>query len=112
MLTQHDGKLETFPFRGTLVINKKSSREQLLHKNNKNGSLPKYFNKNTDTSNTDPTQDTIDCNWPKVNSVRFEYLYDHINPMENTHDDTHLLDTHVEHNREDSNEEELFEEKN
>ena len=35
-----------------------------------------------------------------MNSVRFEDPYDHINPMDNTHDYTHLIDTQ-EHNIED-----------
>ena len=27
-----------------------------------------------------------------MNSFRFEYPYDHINPMDNTHEDTHHID--------------------
>ena len=50
------------------------------------------LNKNTDKYNSDPPQDTIYHHQPKVNSVRFEDPYDHINPMENTHEDTHLID--------------------
>ena len=48
-----------------------------------------------------------------MNSVYFEDQYDHINPMENTHDYTHLIDT-KEQNKEDSEDEqeEWFEEKN
>ena len=103
---QHDWKLETFTFRGPLFITKKSAREQLLQKNHKNGSRPKEFNKNTDTSNTAPPQATIGRHLSKVNSIRFKDPYDHINPMENTHEDTHPLDTHIEKNREDSEDEE------
>ena len=55
---------------------------------------PKTSTKNTDTSNTAPHKAKIDCHKPKVKSLQFEEPYDHINPMENTHDDTHLIDTH------------------
>ena len=44
-------------------------------------------------NNTDTTQDTITQSCPKVNSVRFEDLYEHINPMENSHEYTHIIDT-------------------
>ena len=93
-LIKHDGKLDNCPFRGPLYIKKKAPREQLLHKNHKHVSQPKDFNKSTDTSNNKgPNQATIACPRPKVNSVCFEYLYDHINRMDNTHEDTHLIDT-------------------
>ena len=86
--------LEDFPFRGPLYIHKNAPREQHIQKNHKNWSRPNNFNKNKDTSNnTDPHQDTISCPRPKLNSVHFEDPYEHINPMENTHEDTHLIDT-------------------
>ena len=47
-----------------------------------------------------------------MNSVRFEDPYDHINPTNNIKYDTHHIDTHVEHNRENSEQEEPFEEAN
>ena len=60
----------------------------------KNVSQPNYFNKNIDTSNnTAPQQAIISLHIPKVNSFLFEDPYDHINPMENTHEDTHLINT-------------------
>ena len=93
MLIQNDGKLETCPFRGPLFINKRLSREQLLKNNHKNGSQPKYFNKNSDTSNTSTTHEKIAHHRPKVNSFRSEDPYDHIHPIENIHDDTHIIDT-------------------
>ena len=40
---QNDGKLETWPFRGPFFINKKASRNQILHNNHKHGSRIKYF---------------------------------------------------------------------
>ena len=83
---KNDIKIETCTFRGPFFINKKTAREKLLQNNHKNGSRPKEFNKNTDKSNTDPPQDKISCHQPKVNSVRFEDPYEHINPTENTHD--------------------------
>ena len=100
LLMQHDGKLETCSFRGPLFTKEESAREQLLKNNNKNGSRHKYFNKNTDTSNTALSQDTIDFHPPKVNSVCFEEPYDHINRIWNTHDYTHIIDA-KEQNRED-----------
>ena len=47
LIIQHDGKLETCSFRYPLFVKKKAAREQLLHKNHKHGSVPKYFKKNT-----------------------------------------------------------------
>ena len=45
-------------------------------------------------------------------SVRFEDPYDHINPMENTHEDIHLIDTQEKNIEYDEyKQEELFEEK-
>ena len=92
---QHDGKIETCPFRRPFFTKKNEGREQLLHNNHKNGSRTKDFNKKSDTSNTSLPQAIIACNKPKLNSVRFEDPYDHINPMENNYDKTHILDTHI-----------------
>ena len=47
-----------------------------------------------------------------MNSVHFEDSYKHINSMDNTNDNTHLIDAHEEHNIEYSEEEELFEDIN
>ena len=91
---QHDGKLDTFTFIGPLFIKKNAAREYLLNKNLKNVSQPKHFNKNTDTSNSAPLKAKIDHRRPKVNSVCFEYPYNHINHMYNSHDYAHLIDTH------------------
>ena len=101
---KHYGKLDTCPFRGPVFINKKAPGEEILQKNHKNGSPPKGFNKSTDTSNTDSHKAKIARHWPKVNSVHFEDPYYRINPMYNTHDDTHIIDTHEEHNGEYSDE--------
>ena len=51
-------------------------------------------------------------NKPKANSVCFEYSYDHINPIENTNDETHFIDEHDDHNRGQAEEEETFEDVN
>ena len=91
---QHNGKLDSFLFIGPLFRKKHLPREQLLHNNNTNGSLIKYFNKHTDIYNTARPRDTIARHWPKVNSVCFEDPYDHINPMENKNDETHLIYEH------------------
>ena len=90
---QHYGKLDHCSFIGPMSTKKISAREKLLENNHKNVSRPKDFNKNTDKSNTDPPRATIARHRPKVNSVCFEDPYNHINPMENTHEDTHLIDT-------------------
>ena len=92
MLTQKNGKLETCNFSGPLLKKKKADIEQLFQNNHRNGSRTKDFSKNTDKSNKNTPQTTIYCNKPKVNSVLFEDTYDHINPMENTYDDTHLME--------------------
>ena len=42
--------------------------------------------------NTVPLQDTIYRPRLKANSVRFYDPYENINPMENTHEDNHLID--------------------
>ena len=44
-----------------------------------------------------------------MNSVWFDDLIDHKNPMENTNSDTCLIDAREEHNSEDYEEEEHFE---
>ena len=36
LLMQHNGKLETFNFRGSFFINKNPFREQIIQNNNKN----------------------------------------------------------------------------
>ena len=78
LLIQHDGKIETCTFRGTLFTKKKESIEQLLKKKHRNGPRPKDFNKNTDTYSTDPHQDKVSHIQPKLKSLRFEDLYDHM----------------------------------
>ena len=93
LLIQHYVKLEYCTFRGTFFIKKNSSIEQLPQKNHKNGSRPKYFNKNTDTYNTASSQAAITRHWTKLNLVRFEDPYYHIKPMDDTHEYTHLIDT-------------------
>ena len=72
--------------------------EYLLQNSHKNGSRPKDFNKYTDTATR---QDKISHHLSKVNSVYLEDPYDHINPMDNTHNDTYFLDTYLDYNRED-----------
>ena len=49
---------------------------------------------------------------PKVNPVRFKDPYNHINHIENSTADTHLIDAHEEHNIEDDEGEEYFEDVN
>ena len=44
----YGGKLEIRPFRGPLFIKKKASREQILKKNHRHGSIHKELNKNID----------------------------------------------------------------
>ena len=73
-------------------MSKNTSREQLLQKNHKNWSQPKDFNKNIDTPNTSPPQAKMAYHRPKLNSVWFEYPYDHINPMENTQEDINPIE--------------------
>ena len=88
-------KIEICLLRGPLFINKRAARENIIHNNNINGSRPKYFNKNTDTYSTDPTQSKIARHRPKTNSAFFEDPYDQINTMYNTHDDTQLIYTNL-----------------
>ena len=87
-MMQNNIKLDPFPFIVPSFINKKTAIERLLHKNHKNGSIPKVFNKNTDTSRSAPPKSTIARHQTKINSVRFEDLYYQINPMENNSCDT------------------------
>ena len=42
---------------------------------------------------TGPPQDTIDMPCQNLKPFRFKHLYDHIKPMENTHEYTHIIDT-------------------
>ena len=53
----------------------------------------KTSTENTDTSNTAPPQAKIDRRWPEVKSFRFEDVYDHTIPMENTHEESNIIDT-------------------
>ena len=89
---QHDGKLEHFPFGVPLFVNKNPARENLLHNTHRNFSIPKDFKKNTDTSSSDPPKAEISHHQPKVNSVRSEDPYYHINHVGNTNDETHIID--------------------
>ena len=93
-LIQHDGKLEKFPFRWTLLVKKKSEKKHLLQNNNKNISRLEDFNKNTDTSNLDPLKAKIYFHQLKLDLVFFDYPYNQINTMENTKYDTPLIDAH------------------
>ena len=93
LLMKHDGTLENCPFRVTLYIHKTSPREQLLQNNHNHGSLSKESNKNDKSNNTDPTKVKISHPCPNVNSVYFEYPDYHTDPTENTHEDTHHIDT-------------------
>ena len=79
---------------GPFFVKKNSALEQLLQNNHKNGSRPKYPNKNIDTSISGPPKATIASHGPKVNPAIFEDPYEHINPMDNTNDYTHLVDAH------------------
>ena len=54
---------------------------------------PSTSTKNTDVSNTYPPKTIITHHQPKVKSVRFEDPYDHINLMDNTHEETHPIYT-------------------
>ena len=89
---QHDVKLDNCTFRGPFLIKKNPERDQLLHNNH--GSIPKDFNKNTDTSRSVPPKAIFARHRPKVKSVCFEYPYENINYMNNTNDDTHLIDAY------------------
>ena len=93
--------METYPFRGPLVIKKKTSIEQIIHKNNKHVSIPKDFNKFFDTSISGPTKATLVRHKPKLNPFRFVDPYEHINPTDSTNNETDLVYEHEEHTRED-----------
>ena len=80
-----------FPLRGPLFIEKYRQRTAPSEQS-QNVSQPKGLNKNNDTSNTYLPKATIDRHQPKLNPVRFKDPYGHINPTENTHEDTHITD--------------------
>ena len=108
LLMHHDVKLEIYPFRGPLLINKKAAIEHLFKNSHKNGSRSKDFNNNIDTSSSAPPKATIVCHKPKVNLVLFVDPYNHINLGENTNDNTNLIGEHEEHTRDDYEEEETL----
>ena len=97
----NNGKLETRRFRGPSFINKKAPREKIIHNNNKHGKSTKDFKNNIDTSSSGSPRTKLFRHKPKVNSVRFGDPYDHINPTENTNDETHLINAYEEHTIED-----------
>ena len=86
-------------FKGTLFIKKKESRELLPQNNHRNGSRPKGFNKNIDSSISALPKAKNVRHKPKVDSVCFDDTHGHINIMENANDYTHIIDVHEEHNR-------------
>ena len=91
---KHDGTIFNCSFRGPFYIHSETTREQPLQNNHRLGSRPKEFYKSKDTSkNICPSQATIACHHPKVNSVRFDDPYDNIHHMKYTHEDTPLIDT-------------------
>ena len=86
-------------FQGGLFHQKKVSKIIAPSEIHKQGSRPKYFNKNIDTYNSGPPKAMFDRHIPAVKSVFFKYPYDHINTMGNTNDYTHLVEAHEEHIR-------------
>ena len=94
---QHGGKLEIFPFCGTLFIKKKATRENLPQINNKYGSIPKEFHRDKDTPGYGTPKSTFQCHNMKVNSVRFNDTYNYINTQENTDASTIFVNATDEH---------------
>ena len=92
LLIQYYGKLETCPFRVLLFINKKSAREQSLQGNYKNVARPKDLNKTLIKQHRSSSGYNF-LSLTKIEAVQFEDTNEHINPMDNTHDDTHPIDT-------------------
>ena len=72
----------------------KSAKEQIIKNNHKNVSISNYCNMNIDTLISGPPESTFVCHIPKVNSVRFEDPYDHINPMCNNNYTNHIVNAH------------------
>ena len=94
LLLQHNKRLENCPFRVPFYIHAKAPREKLLQ-NNQNmdhnqRTLMKYIYM---SKNRVPPQDKMSRPHPNVNSVCFDDPYDYIHHIENTHEDTHLIDT-------------------
>ena len=80
----------------------------MWNKPSKNGLRSKDININFEISIPYPPKDTFFHNKHILNSVRFIDPYDHINPTDNTNNDTHLINSHKEHIREDDKQEGLF----
>ena len=80
-------------------LSRKEARENKIQNNHKNGSRPKEFNKNIDTSISAPPRDKFLRNKPKVNSVWFVEPYDHINTVDINNESTYLVNAHEEHIR-------------
>ena len=97
-------KIGSITFQGSIFIKKKAEIDHLPQNNHKHGSRPKDFNNKFDNSISSPPRDITYRHKPKVNSVRFEYPYNHINTMENNNNDNHLIDAHDDHTREDAEE--------
>ena len=77
----------------------------MLNAPSKHGLRSKGFNINVKMSISYPPKDTFVHNKHKLNSVRFIDPYDHINPTENTNNETLLIYAHKEHIIEDDKQE-------
>ena len=78
---------------GTIVHKEKFSQRKSPPEQPQKRITTKRLQLKTNKSNIDPPQVTIARHQPKNKSFRFEDQNDHINPMENTHKDTHIIDT-------------------
>ena len=79
----------------TIVCTRKGTQRTTTSEQSKTWIMTKGLKKKYiyTPQNTGLNQDKIAYPHPKVNSVRFDEPYDHINHMENTHKDTHTIDT-------------------
>ena len=91
--------MKTCPFWGPLIIKNNVSREQLLQNNHKYGSIPKDFNNNIYKSISSPTKTKNASYKHKLNSVRFEEPYNHINTMDIYYYYTHPIVANDNHRR-------------
>ena len=93
---QHDVKLETHTFMGSLIIKNKQKYKIYFITIMNMGQDPKS-SKKIDLSISAPPKATISCHKPKVSSAHFEDSYYHINPIENTNNDTRIIYAHNNH---------------
>ena len=94
------------------MVHQEKYSKRLYHLEQSQKSIKNQILLKTNTSRSFPPKATTAHNQQKVNYVRFEDWYDQINTMDNTRDDTCLIDSYAEYLKKDSEEEKICKDTN